>query len=573
MNKTLSIGLAGFSFTIEEHAYIKLSDYLNALRSSLDASEADEVMHDIEIRMVEIFKDSMAKREVINDSDVERVIAQIGSPEKIEEQEEAYYSEKNTKRTNTSGTEYSDKKQLFRDPERQKIAGVCAGLAHYVGMDITAMRAIWLGVFILGIFTAAVSSTLVFLLYIILWAVLPKAETAADFLKMKGKPMNFDNLKNESNKLVQFANESTQRVGEIYIENKPYINNAGSGLWNVLRYILGGIFGFMSLSCLIGVFVVFGFMGADSDFPPISQMNFYFDNDNMKYIIMALITLGSLLPAMLFGLLSIKLISPKTKLRNTGWVIGALFLALITLGTYFGFSMAKREMFLKGHKEDTEEIAINTQSDSIYVDFKQVSIPQNFKGYDDDLYSDKVSVYERDWMHVDVTRKADVKTPYLIIKKEAKGYNLPLNVSVPVEVVNNRIVLPNYIKYPYEHRFRDYSIDYELVLPLKTVVIPVKKDGISFDGDLNADGINDDDQERDEDGNIKIEKNKITVNGSTIEYNSDDEDSIIVNGKKVPSNKADQVIDSMKSSIKKMKGANIDFKVDEGKNEISIQTK
>ncbi|GAA5085192.1 PspC domain-containing protein [Chryseobacterium ginsengisoli] len=575
MNKTLSIGLAGFSFTIEEHAYIKLSDYLNALRSSLDASEAEEVMHDIEIRMVEIFNDTMAKREVINDSDVERVIAQIGSPEKIEEQEEAYYSEKNTKRTNTSGTEYSDKKQLFRDPERQKIAGVCAGLAHYIGMDITAMRAIWLGIFILGIFTAAVSSTLVFLLYIILWAVLPKAETAADFLKMKGKPMNFDNLKNESNKLVQFANESTQRVGEIYNENKPYIDNAGSGLWNVVRYVLGGIFAFMSLSCLIGVFVVFGFMGADSDFPPISQMNFYFDNDSMKYIIMALITLGSLIPAMIFGLLSIKLISPKTKLRNTGWVIGALFLALIALGTYFGFSMAKQEMFLKGHKEDTEEVAINTQSDSIYVDFKQVSIPQNFKGYDDDLYSDKVSVYERDWIHVDVTRKADIKTPYLIIKKEAKGYNLPLNVSVPVEIVNNKVVLPNYIRYPYEHRFRDYSIDYELVLPLKTVVIPVKQDGISFNGDLNADGINDDDQEKDENGKIKIENNKITVNGSTIEYNSDDNDSdsIIVNGKKVPSNQADKVIDSMKNSIKKMKGGNVDIKVNEGKNEISIQTK
>ena len=97
MNKTLSIGLAGFSFTIEEHAYIKLSDYLAALRSSLDANEADEVMHDIEIRMVEIFKDSLAKREVINDVDVERVIAQIGRPEQIEEQEEAYYSEKSKK--------------------------------------------------------------------------------------------------------------------------------------------------------------------------------------------------------------------------------------------------------------------------------------------------------------------------------------------------------------------------------------------------------------------------------------------------------------------------------------------
>lgn len=572
MNKTLSIGLAGFSFTIEEHAYIKLSDYLNALRSSLDASEEEEVIHDIEIRMVEIFRDSLGKREVINDTDVEKVIAQIGTPEKIEEQEEAYFSEKNTKRTNTSGTEYSDKKQLFRDPERQKIAGVCAGLAHYVGMDITAMRAIWLGIFILGIFTAAISSTLVFLLYIILWAVLPKAETAADYLKMKGKPMNFDNLKNESNKLVQFANESTQRVGEIYIENKPYINNAGSGLWNVIRYILGGIFAIMSISCLIGVFVIFGFMGADSDFPPISEMNFYFDNDSMKYTIMALITLGSLLPAMVFGILSIKLISPKTKLRNTGWVIGALFLALIALGTYFGFSMAKKEMFLKGHKEDTEEVAINTQSDSIYVDVKQVTIPQNFKGYDNDLYSDKISVFEKDWIHVDVTRKADIKTPYLIIKKEAKGYNLPLNVSVPVEIVNNKVILPNYVKYPYEHRFRDYSIDYELVVPLKTVVLPSKHDMINFDGDLNADGINDDDQEKDEDGKIRIEKNKISVNGSTIEYNSDDKDSIIINGKKVPNSQADQVIDSMKSTIKKM-NKNVDIKIKDGKDEISIQTK
>ncbi len=573
MNKTLSIGLAGFSFTIEEHAYIKLSDYLNALRSSLDASEADEVMHDIEIRMVEIFRDSMAKREVINDSDVERVIAQIGSPEKIEEQEEAYYSEKNTKRTSTAGTEYSDKKQLFRDPEKQKIAGVCAGLAAYFGMDLTVMRLIWLGIFILGIFTAAISSTLIFFLYLILWAVLPKAETASDFLKMKGKPLNFDNLKEESSKLVQFANETTTRAGEIYIENKPYINNAGSGVWNVLKYIIGVFFALMAVGSIIGVFVLFGLFGIDSNFPGANEMKFLFDDDGLYTVFSALIIIGSLIPAVLFTVLSIKIFSPKTKLRNIGWVLGALFLTTVGLGAYFGASLAKREMFFKGHKEDTEEISINTKSDTIYADFKQVTIPQNFIAYDDDLYSDKVSVYHKDWIHVDVTRKADVKTPYLIIKKEAKGYNLPLNVSVPVDVINNKIIFPNYIKYPYDHRFRDYSVDYELVLPLKTVVIPVKHDGINFDGDLNADGINDNDQEKDEDGNIKIGENKITVNGSTIEYNSDDEDSIIVNGKKVASDEADHVIDSMKHSIKKMKGANIDFKVDKDKNEISIQTK
>lgn len=575
MNKTLSIGLAGFSFTIEEHAYIKLSDYLNALRSSLDASEADEVMHDIEIRMVEIFRDSLGKREVVNDGDVERVIAQIGSPEKIEEQEEAYYSEKNTNsnKNNFSGTTQTDKRQLFRDPERQKIAGVCAGLAHYVGMDITAMRAIWLGIFVLGIFTAAISSSLIGLLYIILWIVLPKAETAADFLKMKGKPMNFDNLKEESNKLVQFANESTQRVGEIYIENKPYINNAGSGIWNVIKYFVGAIFAIMAVSSIIGVFVVFGLFGIDSNFPGANEMKFYFDDDGLYKVLAALIIIGSLIPAILFSLLSIKIFSPKTKLRNIGWVIGALFISLMALGAYFGVSMAKKEMFMKGHKEDTEEIAINTLSDSIYVDMKNVTIPQNFIGYDDDLYSDKVSVFKKDWIHVDVTRKANIKTPYLIIKKEAKGYNIPLNVSVPVEIVNNKVILPNYIKYPYDQRFRDYSIDYELVIPQNTIVIPLKKDQMNFDGDTDGNGINDNEENENEDenGNISIEKNKISINGSTIEYSDNDRDTVIINGKKYQKDEAKKIMDTMKMNIDKMK--DVDIKIKDGKKEVSIKTK
>lgn len=572
MNKTLSIGLAGFSFTIEEHAYIKLSDYLNALRSSLDASEADEVMHDIEIRMVEIFRDSLGKREVINDTDVEKVIAQIGSPEKIEEQEEAYYSEKNTRKTTQSGTDYTDKKQLFRDPERQKIAGVCAGLAHYVGMDITAMRAIWLGIFVLGIFTAAISSSLIGLLYVILWIVLPKAETAADFLKMKGKPMNFDNLKNESNKLVQFANESTQRVGEMYNETKPYINNAGSGIWNVLKYIVGGIFVLMAVSSIIGVFVVFGLFGTGVDFPGANKMEFYMGENGLNKILVAIMVLGSLIPAIIFSLLSIKIFSPKTKLRNIGWVLGGIFLLLLGLGAYFGVSMAKKNLIYKGSKEDTENIAINTTSDTLYVDVKQVNIPQSFKAYDDDIYSDKRTVYEEDYIFVEVTRKPDIKTPYLIIKKEGNGYNVPVQVTVPVEVADNKVILPNYIKYPYDHRFRNYRVNYELVIPQKAVVIPVKNDRIDFDGDLNGDGLNDDDQDKDEHGKIRIEKNKISVNGSTIEYNSNDKDSVIINGKKVPNNQADKVIDSMKSSIKKM-NKDVDIKIKDGKNEISIQTK
>ncbi|WP_185289142.1 PspC domain-containing protein [Chryseobacterium lactis] len=572
MNKTLSIGLAGFSFTIEEHAYIKLSDYLNALRSSLDASEAEEVMHDIEIRMVEIFRDSLGKREVINDTDVEKVIAQIGTPEKIEEQEEAYFSEKTNNRNNNYSGSTTDNKQLFRDPEKQKIAGVCAGLAQYVGLDITAMRAIWLGVFLLGTVTQAISSSLIVLLYIILWIVLPKAETAADFLKMKGKPMNFDNLKNESNKLVQFANESTQRVGEIYTENKPYINNAGSGIWNVLKYLMGGFFVLLAIGSIIGIFVIFGLFGTGADFPGANKIEFYMGENGLDKVLVAMMILGSLIPAIIFSLLSIKIFSPKTKLKNIGWVLGGIFLLLLGLGAYFGVSMAKKNLQYKGSKEDTENIAINTASDTLYLDVKQVNIPQNFRSYDDDIYSDKRTVYEEDYISVDVTRKSDVKIPYLIIKKEGDGYNIPVQLTVPVEIVGNKVMLPNFIKYPYEQRFRDYRVDYELVVPQKTLVIVTKKDDMSVNGDLDGDGMNDDKDSNDDENGIRIEKNKITVNGSSIVYDSNDKDSIIINGKKVPNNQAKKVIDSVAAGIKKI-NKDVDIKIKDGKNEISIQTK
>jgi phage shock protein PspC (stress-responsive transcriptional regulator) len=47
-------------------------------------------------------------------------------------------------------------------------------------MDITWMRLIWVGAF-LFLWVAPGSSFLVVILYFILWAVLPKAESASDF--------------------------------------------------------------------------------------------------------------------------------------------------------------------------------------------------------------------------------------------------------------------------------------------------------------------------------------------------------------------------------------------------------
>ena len=554
MNKTLSIGLAGFSFVIEEHAYIKLSDYLSALRNSLDATEADEVMHDIEIRIVEILREQMAKREVVNDEDVEKVIAQIGKPEVIEEQEQAYFSEKTEKPRAFSG-----QKQLFRDPEGKILGGVSGGLGHYFGIDKVWVRLI----FIILIFAKGFG----LLLYPILWLVIPVANSASDFLKMKGKPANFDNLKNESNKIVQFANESTQRVGQLYQENKHYVADAGNGFATFLRVVFGGIFALLAFGFIIGTFALFGLFGNPS-FPGTSMFNFLFDEGGMNTVLIVISILTFLIPAIIFTLISIKLFSPKTKLRNFGYVIGILTLLWIGLATFFGVSFAKNKMIYQGHKEETEEIAINTTSDSIILDQKQVVIPANFTPYNDDIFSDKKTVYDEDYPDVEIIRKDDVKTPYLIIKKSADGYNKPLNMIAPVEVQGNKIFLPNYISYPYAQRFRDYRVNYELVVPTKMVVLD-PKDKVNTYGDNEKDD--------DDDDNISdIGKGKIDINGTTIEYNSNDNDSVIINGKKYPKSTADSIIKrdlknhNQFKDIKDLK--NLDISIDENGSKIKIKT-
>jgi phage shock protein C len=62
-----------------------------------------------------------------------------------------------------------DRKRLVRSSTDKKLGGVCAGLADYFDLDPTMVRVLWL----LAIFLGGTG----FLVYIILWIVLPLAPT------------------------------------------------------------------------------------------------------------------------------------------------------------------------------------------------------------------------------------------------------------------------------------------------------------------------------------------------------------------------------------------------------------
>lgn len=461
MNKTVSIALAGFSFIIEEYAYIKLNNYLQALGKSLSEEEKEEVMYDIEIRITEIFKSSMGKRDVVNLDDVEKVIAQIGTPEVIEEQEEAYYSE-NTQKKNHKSSYSTEKRQLFRDPEKAKIAGVCAGLAYYVGVDISVMRGIWAVFLILGIFSAGISATLITILYAIMWGGIPKAQTASDFLKMKGKPADFGNIKEES---IRFANQSGQKVEQFYQQNKTVIERVVGSSLSILGYFFASLFAVLAFIFLAIIFIGLFVTEYSWNINGVNMLEFNY-NEEQLISLKVILSIFLLILASAFGSLSVKLFFPKTKIRYMGLVIGLLFAILLGVSAYFGTQVSTQEMFYSGSNQDEENIVISAPTNTLELGIKKIIIPENFKAYGYSIYSDKKTVFEKDYTpDVYITRKIGIKTPYLVIKKTGDGYNIPIRFKVPVEVRDGMILFPNYINYSYEHRFRDYEVSYELVIP------------------------------------------------------------------------------------------------------------
>ena len=98
MNKTVNINLGGMIFHIDENAYQKLQNYLNAVRRSFaGASGEDEIISDIESRIAELFSEKLQHdRQVVSNKEVDEVIEVMGQPEDYMVDEDIFEEEPRT---------------------------------------------------------------------------------------------------------------------------------------------------------------------------------------------------------------------------------------------------------------------------------------------------------------------------------------------------------------------------------------------------------------------------------------------------------------------------------------------
>lgn len=227
MKKTFNINLGGIVFHIDEDAYELLDKYLSNLRIHFSKEEgAEEIVHDMELRISELFNERLNDRqEVITLSDVEEIIVQMGKPEELTDdttQDDPIYNK-----------EEKAPKRLFRDPDNKVVGGVCSGIASYFGWDATILRIllIILSLPIIGDGMFVVKG--IFLFYIIAWIIIPEAKTAAEKLSMKGMKVNVENIGKTVTDGFEKVNDHLQSE-----KTKSFLQKLGEGIVSVFGFLV-----------------------------------------------------------------------------------------------------------------------------------------------------------------------------------------------------------------------------------------------------------------------------------------------------------------------------------------------
>ena len=249
-------------------------------------------------------------------------------------------------------------RKLYRDADQKVIGGVCSGIAQYFNIAVWIPRLIFALPLVVGLlkipFTilffpvAASFSGTMFLIYVILWIVVPKAMTASEKLDMKGQTVNLESIKhkvqdemqgvkknvtenasvwkkNIETKVDEWGKEINESSQKFRAEADPSATKIGN---KILRFILTlfkifflFIFGIIAISL---VAATFGIGAAANALMPLK--NFIADGNAIQWYAWGTLLLFILVPIIaLVQWLIRAIIGHKSKSNAIGITFGALW--------------------------------------------------------------------------------------------------------------------------------------------------------------------------------------------------------------------------------------------------------
>ncbi|MEM6720021.1 MAG: PspC domain-containing protein [Bacteroidota bacterium] len=495
MNKTININLANMFFHIDEDAYNTLQRYLNAIkRSFTDSQGRDEILADIEARVAELFSERMkSDRQVVGMKEVQEVIDIMGQPEDYLVDDEIFEDgPKATYNTKTStGTGTGTTRKLYRDYDNKLIAGVCAGLARYFGVDD-----LWIRLLAIIIVFAGVGSPI--LVYFILWFIIPKATTTSEKLAMAGKPANISNIEQ---KIKEGLDDVQETINDINFEQVGQKAKSGaSSFFDSIGHIIetflkvfgkffGVIFIIVAASIIISAIMsALGFSFFNIEVFDGRDFFYYKDlgilNETSPWILGLLILLAIGIPAVVLFILGMKILVKNSKSIGTPakttlivlWVSACIGIAYLA-------SSAALHQNVDASVSQKEELPIMKNDTIVVKMIKNEDFTGSFRRYDHDysveskengdvvLFSRSVKLIvrptEKENARVRVSRRAN-GVSFQKAKQRAQGidYNYVFE--------NNTLKLDGFFFFGEEDKYNNQQVEVVLFLPEGAIIYPNK---------------------------------------------------------------------------------------------------
>ena len=496
MNKTININLAGIFFHIDEDAFAKLTNYLNAIRNSFsDPDGQDEIIKDIEVRISELFSEKIHRAsQVITLKELDEVISVMGQPEDYKVDEEIFNDSAPNEKKQTKRP--SSHKQVFRDTDDKFIAGVSSGLGHYFGIDAIWIRLVWVALVFLG-FGAPI------LIYILLMILIPEATTTSEKLKMKREPVNISNiekkikeeLKNAGEKISwdenQWKNNAKEGVSGFFNTVKKIIKlkifllkKMAKGLFNVFGKLFGISLIILSfstiISLIIGLFttgITFGFLWDGNeifDYSSIVLVDFF-----PFWLIVLLVFLIVGIPAFALFILGLKLII--TNLKSIGmrakiilivlWIFSIVGLSILgikqaTEQAYDGDFITEKMIPIR--KNDTLKLKMLSNNRYEYNESRSGNF--HLKSDEDGnkiIYSSNIRL---------IVRSTNNATAKVFINRKAEGNSFD-NAKERAKAIdyhytfnNNKLTLDSYFTTNISNKYRDQLVEVIVYLPIGSIL-------------------------------------------------------------------------------------------------------
>lgn len=401
----------------------------------------------------------------------------------------------------------SIRKRLFRNPEEKVVAGVASGIAAYFNIAVWIPRLIFafplVAAVIISVFRSifwdfdqgpsiifgSFGSSL-FIIYVILWAVIPEAKSASEKLEMRGEKVDLNSIKNTiqedlehfKSKAEKWGSEFSQKaqqwgkeVGDTFgqkgkqfgTEVSAAAQRSGSRLWHAIGIVFKAFFlfiaGIIAFALLIGLV---GLLAGGVNFFPLK--NFLLDGFWQNSLAWATLILFLGVPVVaLITWLVRRMIRVKSKSPYLGYTFASLWIIGLVSALMLAASIARSYSAKTGIEEKVNitqpsknKLFVSVANDKInYYDVNWMGIHHS-DWYDNDalfygISEDSVLVRtvqvrivksnDADY-HVQLVKLSHGKTP-AIARNNAQRINFTVQQQDSVLVLPDGFVLTTDMKY------------------------------------------------------------------------------------------------------------------------------